>query len=66
MGPQWSGDRAQKKRTGRRRAKMMQRGLRMASGKFRRRELYHSPSVSIVVLFSLLLNRIFIFCDLNV
>ena len=61
MGPQWSGNRARKERMERKRAEIMQRGLRMVPGKFRRRELHCPPLVSIVVLFSLLLNRIFYF-----
>ena len=57
MGPRWSGDGARKERIRRRRAKMRQRGLRMAPEKVRRRGLRRLLPVSIVVLFSLI-NRI--------
>jgi len=44
--------------SGRRRVEIIQRGLRIASEKVRRRGLYCLPPVSIVVL---LFNRIFYF-----
>jgi len=48
---QWSGDRVQKGRTGRRRAEMKRRGLRIALEKVKKRELYHLSPVRLVVLF---------------
>ena len=66
LGLQWNGDGVQKEQSGRRRAGMMQRGPRMAPKKVRRRGLCHPPSVSILVLFFFLFNRIFILCELNV
>jgi len=53
IGLQWSGDGAWKKRVGRRRTEMMQRGPRMAPEKVRRRGLCRPPPVSILVLFFL-------------
>ena len=53
MGLQWSRDRAQKKRMGRRRAEMTWRGLRKTPEKFRRKGLCCLPLVRIVVMFSL-------------
>ena len=43
---------------------MIQRGLRMAPEKVRRRELCHPPPLSIVVLFSVI--EFFTFYNLNV
>jgi len=62
LGLQWNRDRFWKERTGRRRAEMKRKGLRMAPEKVRRRGLCHLSSVRIVVL----LIEFFIFCDLNV
>jgi len=50
LGPQWSGDGVQKKRTERWRVEMKRRGPRMALGKVKKRGLYCLPSVRIVVL----------------
>jgi len=58
LGLQWSRDRAQKKRVGRRRMEMKRRGPRMAPEKVRRRGLHHPPPISILVLF-FSFNRIF-------
>ena len=44
---------------------MIQRGLRMALEKVRRRGLHCPPPVRLVVSF-FFFNRIFIFCELNV
>ena len=65
LGPQWSGDGVQKERSGKRKAEMMWRGLRMAPEKVRRRRLRRSPPVSILVLFFSLIE-FFILCELNV
>jgi len=51
LGPQWSRDRAQKKRVGRRKTEMKRRSPRMALEKVRRRELCCLPLVKLVVLF---------------
>jgi len=49
--PQWSRGRVQKERTGKRRAEIKRRGLRMVTGKVRRRGLCCPSFVQIVVLF---------------
>ena len=51
MGLQWNGDGAWKEKTRKRRAEMRKRGLRIAPGKVRRRELCCLPPARIVVLF---------------
>jgi len=51
LGPQWSGGGVWKERTGKRRAEMKRRGLRMVSEKVRRRGLRCPLFAKIVVLF---------------
>ena len=65
LGPQWSRDKDWKGRAGRRRTEMKRKGPRKAPEKVRRRELRCPPSIRLVVS-CLFLNRIFIFCELNV
>jgi len=50
LGLQWSGNKAGKKKTRKRRVGIKRRGLRMAPEKVRRRVLHHPLPVSIVVL----------------
>ena len=61
MGLQWSRDRAQKKRTGIKRAEMMRKGLRMALGKVRRKGLHCPPLVRFSGFVFFLFNRILLF-----
>jgi len=59
LGLQWSRDRVQKERLGRRRTEMMRGIPRMAPEKVRRRGLRHPPPVSILVLFFSLIEFLF-------
>ena len=61
MGPQWSRDGVQKKRTERRKVEMTRRGPRMALGKVRRKRLYCLPLVRFSSFVFFLFNRIFYF-----
>ena len=60
MGPQWSGDGAQKKRARRRKMEKKGGAPKMAPEKVRRR-LHHLPPISILVSFYLI--KLFIFCE---
>ena len=53
MGPQWSGGGVWKERTGKRRAEVKRRGLRIVPEKVRRRELLLQIKYSLVVILEL-------------